>query len=301
MGHDPRMESFGEIAVFVRVAEARSFTAAAKALGITASGASRAVARLEQRLGARLLERTTRSNGHTTDGAAYYERCARILGELEGANEAIASAGGAPRGRLRVDAPTIIGQCVLAPALPAFLRRYPQLSLDLSTRDHIIDPIAEGIDVVVRMAELRESELLCKKLGAVRIVVAAAPRYLAERGRPRDPADLRKHDILAFPSSPHTLPWRFRTAGRDYQIAFSGRLHTNDRESLRSAALAGLGVAHFLEIHVEEDLAAGALEVVLAEHEQPPRPVYALYSRAKAELPKARAFLGFIEEELRRA
>jgi LysR family transcriptional regulator, regulator for bpeEF and oprC len=293
------VDAFGEIGVFVRVVEARSFTGAAKLLGLTASGVSRAISRLETRLGVRLLDRTTRSLGLTADGASYYERCSKILGELEEAHVALARTRGAPRGRLRVDAPTSLGGYVLGPAIPRFLAAYPELSLDLSARDHLIDPIAEGIDVVVRAADLRESELLHKKVGSMRLVLVASPRYLAARGRPKDPRDLRHHETIGFLSGPSALPWRFRTAGRDYTLPLTGRLHTNSAVTIRNAVVSGLGVAQLFEFHVRKEIAQGTLEVLMPDHELLSRPIYALYARDKAALPKVRAFLAFLEEQLR--
>jgi LysR family transcriptional regulator for bpeEF and oprC len=254
------------------------------------------VARLEARLGVRLLERTTRSIGLTVDGAQYYERCVSILRELEDANFALAQARTAPRGRLRVDAPTVLGRYVIVKALPRFLEQYPELSVELSVRDHLIDPIAEGIDVVVRVADLRESELVHKKLGMMRFMVVGAPQYLARRGRPKQPADLRAHDLLGFLSSSGVLPWRFRTKEGEMSFTPAGRLLSNDRDALREATLKGLGLSAFLEIHVSDAIRERRLEVVLAEHEMPGRPTYALYTRDKARLPKVRAFLSLLEE-----
>ncbi|HEY5956515.1 MAG TPA: LysR family transcriptional regulator [Polyangiaceae bacterium] len=293
------MDSFGEIGVFVRVVETSSFTRAAKVLGITASGVSRVVSRLEARLGVRLLDRTTRSLGLTADGAAYYERCSRVLRDLEAANVEIARSSGAPRGRLRVDVATTLGRHVVGPAIPDFLAAFPELSVDLSARDHIIDPIAEGIDVVVRMAELRESELIHKRVGAMRLVVVASPEYLKTKGVPQDPSELRSHATLGFLPSPATLPWRFRTAGRDYELSLAGRLHTNSPDAIVAAATAGLGVAQLVEWHFRETIARGALVVILREHEPPALPVHALFVKEKASLPKVRAFLDFLEERLK--
>jgi DNA-binding transcriptional LysR family regulator len=269
-------------------------------LGLTASGVSRVVTRLESRLGVRLLDRTTRSVGLTADGAAYYERCARILRDLEDADGALARTRGAPRGRLRVDAPTALGRFVLAPSLPRFLDAYPEISLELSLRDHLIDPIAEGIDVVLRMAPLRENELVRKKLGAMRFLVVASPAYLARRGRPEVPADLRCHDTLGFLAGPSPLSWHFRSHGRDVAFAPSGRLHTSSPDAIRHAALAGHGLAQLLEVHVREEIERGSLEVVLRDHGQRELPIHALYTRDKADLPKVRAFLDFLTECLKR-
>jgi len=295
------MDGFGEIGVFVRVVEARSFTRAGQVLRLTASGVSRIVARLEARLGVRLLERTTRSIGLTVDGAQYYERCIRILRELEDANLALAHAHTAPRGRLRVDAPTSLSRYVIAGALPRFLEKYPEISVELSVRDHLIDPIAEGIDVVVRVADLRESELVHKKLGTMRFVVVGAPRYLARRGRPQQPADLRAHDLLGFLTSSGVLPWRFRTKDGEMSFTPAGRLLSNDRDALVEATLKGFGLSAFLALHVSDAIRERRLEVVLADHEMPGRPIYALYTRDKARLPKVRVFLSFLDECFRGA
>jgi DNA-binding transcriptional LysR family regulator len=296
------VDAFGEIAVFVRVVERRSFTSAAGSLGLTASGVSRVVSRLEARLGVRLIERTTRSLGLTADGAEYYERCTRILRDLEEADVAIArSPRGTPRGRLRVDVPATLGRLVIAPAVPRFLDAYPDVSLTLSLRDQLIDPIAEGTDVLVRMAELRESELLHKKLGALASVVVASPAYLARHGRPASPDDLRKHATLGFVASGQPIVWRFGDGGPGSRFIPTGRLQTNSIDALRLAVLAGQGLASLLELHVRDDIARGALEVVLGDRPPAPITIHGLYSKQGATIPKVRAFLNFLEECVRKS
>jgi DNA-binding transcriptional LysR family regulator len=293
------MDSFGEIGVFVRVVEKRSFTRAGDVMGLTASGVSRAISRLEARLGVRLLERTTRSLGLTSDGAAYYERCIAILRELEAADGAIAQSRGVVRGRLRVDAPNVLSRFVIAPALPALLDEHPELSIDLSARDHLIDPIAEGIDVVLRMAELRESELVHKKLGTMRFVLVASPRYLARHGRPTSPSDLRRHRTLGFLVGATPIPWRFRTPSGDISFSPNGRLHTNSVDALIHAAVQGHGLAYTLAIRAKAEIERGELEVVMQNHESHELPIHALYTREKSALPKVRVFLDFMERCLR--
>jgi DNA-binding transcriptional LysR family regulator len=292
------MDGFGEIGVFVRVIEAHGFTRAGKSLGLTASGVSRVMSRLEERLGVRLLERTTRSIGLTAEGAAYYERCTKILRELEDANIALAGVRAAPSGRLRVDAPSALGRFVIAPAIPRFLAKHPALSLELSLRDHVIDPIAEGIDVVVRMTEPRDSELIAKKIGAMPVHLVASPRYLKQRGRPSSPQDLRRHDTIGFLAGGSSLPWRFSAGGQDTTYTPTGRLHSNSTDAIRAAALSGLGIAQVLEVLVRDELASGELEVVLRDREPPPRAIYALFTRDKATLPKVRVFLALLGEAL---
>ncbi|HEY0250570.1 MAG TPA: LysR family transcriptional regulator [Kofleriaceae bacterium] len=286
------MDGFAEIGVFTRVVDAHSFTLAATSLGITPSGVSRIISRLEQRLGTRLLQRTTRSLSLTDDGAAYYERCKRILVELEDAESAIASTQREPRGRLRVDAPIVVGQHLLAPVLPAFLSAHPQLSLDLSVRDHIIDPTAEGVDITLRMAALRDSDLVARTLGLCRMVTVGAPKYFAKHGRPKHPRDLAKHRVIGFWSEASGAKgWRFR----DGEFAIDAQLTTNSGDAQVAAALAGFGLIHVFEFHVREELARKRLEIVLAGHEPAPRPLSALYARHRAATPKLRVFLDWVE------
>jgi len=287
------MDAFAEIGVFTRVVDAHGFARASRSLGLTPSGVSRAISRLERRLGVRLLQRTTRSLGLTDDGAAYYQRCKQILVDLEAAEGALASTARAPLGRLRVDAPTVLGRYILGAALPPFLARYPGLALDLSVRDHLIDPIAEGIDVTLRMAAARDSELVVRSLGALRMVVAGSPSYLAKRGRPKHPDDLAQHDLIGFLITGAVLPWRFRG---DREHAITGRLQTNSGDAMRAAALAGIGLVHCYEFHIADELARGRLETVLVEHERPPRPVLALYERQRATMPKVRVFLDWVQQ-----
>ena len=299
MAHIADMDGFSEIGVFVRVVQARGFTKAGKSLGLTASGVSRVLSRLEARLGVRLLERTTRSIGLTAEGAAYFERCSKILHELEDANLALAGARDAPRGRLRVDAPSSLGRFVIAPGVPHFLEAHPDLSVDLTLRDHLIDPIAEGIDVVVRMAEPKDSELISKKVGGMPTHVVASPKYLARRGTPSSPGDLRSHDTLGFFAGGAALPWHFRGGTEALSFTPNGRLNSNSTDAIRDAALAGLGLAQMLEVVVRDEIARGKLEVVLPEFESRPRLIYALFTRDKAALPKVRVFLQFLTERLR--
>lgn len=289
------MDSFAEIGVFTRVVDSHSFTRAARSLGVTPSGVSRAITRLERRLGVRLLQRTTRSLSLTDDGAAYYERCKKILVELEDAESVLARSRTVPRGRLRVDAPTVLGRFVLGPHLPGFLAAHPELAIDLSIRDHVIDPIAEGVDVTLRMAALRDSELVSRNLGGMRMVCAGSPKYFAKHGRPKHPDDLRGHSTLCFLSGNVPLPWRFK---HDRELVLQGRLHTNSSDAQRAAAVAGLGMIHVYAFHIADELAKGRLETVLVDHERPPIPVYALYAKQRAATPKVRVFLDWIEERI---
>jgi DNA-binding transcriptional LysR family regulator len=292
------MDSFAELGVFTRVVEAHSFTSAARSLGITPSGVSRAISRLERRLGLRLLQRTTRSLSLTDDGAAYYERCKKIMVDLEDAESVLARSRSVPRGRLRIDAPTVLGRFVLGPGLPSFLATYPELAIDFTVRDQVIDPIAEGIDVTLRMAALRDSELVSRNVGEMRMVCAGAPRYFAKHGRPKHPDDLRAHSTLGFLTGGGTLPWRFK---HDRELVLQGRLHTSSADARRAAAIAGVGLIQVYAFHIADDLAKGRLETVLVDYERPPQPVWALYAQQRAATPKIRVFLEWIAERIQAA
>jgi LysR family transcriptional regulator, regulator for bpeEF and oprC len=283
------MELFSELGVFTRVVELRSFTRAARALCLTPSGVSRSVTRLEERLGVRLLQRTTRSVSPTDDGLAYYARCSRILEALDEANLEMARAQRVPRGRLRVDAPQLLGQFILGPALPGFLAAWPELSVDVTFRDHRIDPVAEGVDVVLRLGELTDSELVARRLGRVRTVVVGAPSYFKRRRTPRTPAELSEHECVTYLADGGSLPWRFREGAR----VVPGRLRTNSGAALVHAARAGLGLIQVFEFWVRDALAAGELRCALVTHEPEPRPLSALYARARHDLPRVRAFVEF--------
>lgn len=290
------MDGFAEIGVFTRVVDAHSFTAAATSLGITPSGVSRIIARLEKRLGTRLLQRTTRSLSLTDDGAAYYARCKRVLVELEDAESTLASAQREPRGTLRIDAPIVVGQKLLAPALPAFLAKHPALRLELSVRDHVIDPVAEGVDITLRMAALRDSELVSRVLAHCRMVTVASPKYLAKRGRPKHPRDLSHHTAVGFWQG-GLKPWWIDGG----EITMAAQLVTNSGDAQVAAAVAGAGLLRMFEFYVRDELARGKLEIVLANHEPPPRVLHALYAKHRAASPKLRVVLDWLAERMRAA
>jgi DNA-binding transcriptional LysR family regulator len=286
-------DAFSELEVFTRVVDLGGFSRAAAKLRLTPSGVSRIVTRLEERLGVRLLNRTTRSNSLTQEGADYYERCTRILADLHEANAALAKASAAPRGRLRVDVPLVFADFVVGAALPRFLARYPELDVDLTVRDRLIDPTIEGTDVVLRLAPPRDSELLARKLGAVRSLLVASPKYLARHGRPKTLDDLRAHAAVPYLSEQGPLPWRLKTPTGEVVLPVRGRLQAASGNVLTHAVLGGLGIAQTYEPHVTDELKRGALEVLLPALEPEPRPVHALFARQKAELPKVRVFLDF--------
>jgi LysR family transcriptional regulator, regulator for bpeEF and oprC len=293
---------FTQLQAFTTVVAARSFSRAAEQLGVTPSAVSRAVASLEERLGVRLLNRTTRSFSVTDEGSAFHARAVAILADLQDAERTASGARAKPRGKLRVDAPLALAEQVLAPALPEFLRMHPEVSVDLSLHDEYIDPIRAGIDVTLRMGKLQPSNLAARKLGAVRLLVVGAPGYFARYGRPSTPGDLAAHRCLTYLLRGRPMPWRFRdrAGGRVITAPVSGQLTAASGEVVRRAALAGVGLAYLFEYSFKGDVAAALLEVVLADHVLPPVPVHALYARSRPAV-KVRAFVDFVAEVFRRS
>src|SRR5260221_7575624 len=205
------MDRFAAMLVFVKVAETESLSAAARALGLSLSSVSRQLASLEDRLGARLVNRTTRQLVLTDEGRIYCERAKRILGAVEEAEIELSAQARAPSGRLHVSAPTLLGRLQLAPLLPAFLARYPQVAVDLTLIDRDVHLVEEGVDLAIRIGKLDESRLIARKLGHVHLVVCAAPEYLEKRGEPGTPEDLSRHDCLVFAEVPGAAEWQIMT------------------------------------------------------------------------------------------
>jgi DNA-binding transcriptional LysR family regulator len=288
------MGTFDDIELLALVVEGGSFAAAARRRGLTPSAVSRRIAALERELGVPLLARTTRSLRLTHDGEAFHERCLRILDELREAREALARARKKPSGLLRVDAPLALGRRVLTPHLPRFLERHPDIRLDLTLRDQIVDPIAEGLDLVVRIGPLGDSALIARRLGASRLVLCAAPRYLRKHGTPRSPADLARHECLGYLSDGRPRSFRFVSPAGVQAFDVSGHCHANDADVLHQLALAGRGIAALFDFIVAEDLARGALMLVLADHPSTTWPIHALYPKNRHLVPKVGAFLDFL-------
>lgn len=291
-----------DMVMFAAVARAGSYTAAADALGTSKSATSKAVARLERRLGTRLLHRTTRSVTLTEAGTALEVRAARMVEEAGAGAQAVASLASAPLGTLRVNGPVTFGEMHLAPALPALLQRNPGLRIELVLDDRLVDVVAGGWDVVVRIAPLSDSALAARKLAADRRVVAASPEYLARRGTPRLPEDLRAHDCLHYSNVSRAAEWRFRGARGPVSIPTTGSVDANHGLVLRAAALAGVGVGVFPEFMVAAELREGRLVELLAAHALPRRTaIHALFARARPTPPKVRVFVEHVAQRLREA
>lgn len=290
----------GELEVFVRVIEQGGFSAAARACGMTPSAVSKLVARLEQRLGTRLVNRSTRQLQLTPEGCAFYERGVRILADLEEA-ERCASEHTAPRGRLRVNANVPFGHHFLLPLAPDFLAQHPEVTLDIVLTDEVIDILEQRTDVAVRAGPLKSSNLVARKLGATRMVIVAAPGYLARHGTPTTAQELLAHNRLGATYARTQSGWPLRQGGEDIVIPVSGNAQASDGEALRRLALAGLGLARLAAFQVREDIAAGRLHPVLEDcNPGDLEEVHAVYVGQGGHMPlRVRAFLDFLAERAR--
>lgn len=284
------------ISLFVRVAEAKSFTKAAERLGISASAVSKAVTRLEERLGVRLANRTTRSVSLTEDGAAFFERCRQILSEIEDAETAVAHTRTNPTGRLRVLMPVGFGLKVLAPLLPAFATKYPDLNVDVEFSDRTADLAQEGIDAVVKVGNPGDTNLVVRKLCDLRYVPVASPAYLQRCGEPRTPQDLKKHNCLKYhiPQTNRYREWNFLTGGQDQSTPVSGNLNMNSGGALVEAAIAGAGIAVVATFMAYDPVRAGKLRVLLPEHASMGSPVWVGYLERRHLSLRIRCFVDFL-------
>lgn len=288
----------GEMAVFTAIVEQGSLSAAARTLGLTPSAVSRIVARIEGRLGVRLLVRTTRTLTLTTEGEAYLRAARRILADLAEVEGAIADQA-SPRGRLRVTASLAHGRLYIVPLLGDFTARYPGIVIDLNLSDRIVDLLAGQADVAVRFGQLADSPLTARKLGENGRVVVASPGYLARHGAPQVPEDLLAHNCLSFNFRRAEPGWPFRRDGRDYALAVTGSIEANNGESLAQLARAGIGVARVGQFAVVDDLASGALVPLLEPfNPQDREPLHALFVGGTAMAARVRVFVDFLVERL---
>jgi DNA-binding transcriptional LysR family regulator len=290
----------GEMEVFTRVVELGGFSAAARALEMTPSAVSKLVARLEARLGVRLLNRSTRQVQLTAEGGLFYERSVRVLADLAEAERG-AAASDAPRGRLSVNANVPFGEAALLPLVPAFLERYPDISLDIVLTDEVIDLIEHRTDVAVRAGPLKSSTLIARKLGATSKSILASPAYLARHGVPAAPADLARHNCLGFNRTRTLNGWPLLEDGRPVTIPAVGNTQVSDGASLQRLAVAGVGLARLARFHTREDVAAGRLVPVLeAFNPGDLEEIHAVFLGHGGYLPgRVRAFLDFLVENVR--
>ena len=290
------MDKLTSIRAFTRVVQHGSFAAAARELRLSRSAVSKYVIELEQELGSQLLVRTTRSASPTENGQAYYERCITILADLEEADLAVARLQSEPRGLLRVNAPMSFGTLHLGRAVADFMERYPQLQIQLVLSDQQIDPVQEGFDVTLRIADLPSSSLIARKIAPARRVVCAAPSYLARRGTPEHPDELRQHDCLAYGYLATGNQWKLTGADGDQWIHIPWTLCSNNGEVLRDAVVKGRGIALLPTFIVGADLQEGSLRSILTDYTAPEVSVYAIYPQTRHLSVKVRMFIDFLIE-----
>ncbi|MFL9876243.1 LysR family transcriptional regulator [Paraburkholderia megapolitana] len=287
------------MSVFVCAADRRSFAAAAEVFGISPTMVGKHVRFLEERVGAKLLNRTTRQQSLTEVGRLYYERCRQVLADADAADACADEMRAAPRGVLKVHAPVSFGSQRLVPALARYLRRYPGVDVDLTLADRPIDWVEKGYDAAIQIGELADSGFVARELKRYRMWLCAAPAYLAEAGIPQTAADLSAHNCLGFSYWQKKNIWRLSRGELTESVPVKGRLTVNNGQALRTAAIAGLGVIMQPEVLVEDDVATGRLIRLLPDYELPSRPVHLLYLADRRLTLKLRSFVDFVVEWLR--
>jgi DNA-binding transcriptional LysR family regulator len=290
-----KTSSSEEIAIFVQVSEQGSFAAAAEELALTPSGVSKAITRLEDRLGVRLMQRTTRRLVLTGEGETLLARGREILAAIEAAEAEVTIARGKPRGLLKVNTGTAYAKHRLAPLLPAFQMRYPDISFDLSIADRRVDVIGEQIDVAIRTGGSGDSSLITRRIGDMRRIICASPAYIARHGAPLVPADLAKHNCLLLTGFARLAAWPMRVDGRIIDMNVKGTVVCDSAELLLDMTLAGLGIARFGDFLAEEALAKGLLvPLLVGYHVVEVAPISALMPPGRQHLPRVRAFVDFL-------
>jgi DNA-binding transcriptional LysR family regulator len=292
------MDRLGSMSLFLRVLERGSLSAAGRDLALSPAAVSNHIRALEDWLGVRLLNRTTRQLSLTEAGETFRARCETILAKVAEAEATVASLQAVPRGILRVNAPIAFGVRHLGPVVAAYLDRYADMKLDLVLNDRLVDIVEEGFDVAVRVGDLADSQLVARRLAPCRFVVCAAPRYLELRGEPLRPADLQDHHCLEYSLRAPPGRWAFTAAdGKDISIAIAGRLRATNGDLLRSAAKAGLGVILAPTFIVCDDLKDGALRELLTDYTVKPTGIFAVYPTGRYPSPKLRSFIDFLAEQ----
>ncbi|MDE1173987.1 MAG: LysR family transcriptional regulator [Parvibaculaceae bacterium] len=288
----------GEMEVLTTIVAAGSFSAAARRLDLTPSAISRIVGRMERRLGVRLLLRTTRALALTPEGEAYHRACQRILADMAEAEQAVTEAA-SPRGRLRISCSIPYGSLYVVPLIPAFLALYPDILLDVSLTDSVVDLIEERADVAIRVGPLPDSALMARRLGQSGRVIVASPAYLARHGAPQAPEDLRHHNCLGFNFRRQRDGWPFRRGEEAFELPVRGNVEANNGETVRRLAVAGLGIARLGAFHVHDDIEAGRLVPLLEPFNGgDSEPVHIVFIGGTAMPARVRLFIDFLAEKL---
>ncbi|MGJ8530831.1 MAG: LysR substrate-binding domain-containing protein [Alphaproteobacteria bacterium] len=295
------MDRFDTMRLFVRVLERGSFTKAAADLNIPRSTASEAIQRLERDLGSRLLERTTRHIAPTPDGAAYYQRCVSILADLEEAEGALR--GHEPSGALRIDAPGTLTRVFLLPHLSAFLRKYPNITLQLGQTERLVDLVREGVDCVIRAGAAEDSSMIMRRLASIPEITCASPEYIAQYGNPKSVEDLEGHRMVGFLSSRSgtVMPLEFKVGKRFEEVPLPATVVANDADTVHHLAREGFGLVQAPRYRFLEDLESGRLVGVLPKAPPPPISLAAYYPQNRQLSPRVRVFLDWIVEVFEKA
>lgn len=293
------MDRLHEIEVFIAVADAGSFVKAGARLRLSPPAVTRAISALEDRLGARVFNRTTRSLTITDVGQRFLESARRVLTDLESAEKEAVGETGAPQGHLTVTASVTFGRLALAPIVCSFLAQHPRVSVSVLLLDRIANLVEEGIDLAVRIGPLPDSSLVAKRVGTIRRVLVASPGYLARRGMPLSPADLRLHSMIAFTGLMPNREWCFLDGRTGNSVSFVPRLEINDAVAAIAAAEMGDGITIALSYMVANHVREGRLVTVLDSATPPPVPVHLVYPQSRLIAPKLRAFVDFVTPRLK--
>lgn len=294
------MDKLDAMNVLAKVVASGSFAEAARRLGVTRSAISKAITQLEQALGARLLDRTTRRVTPTEAGLAYYERCLAILAQISETEAQISRLHDEPKGVLKVNAPMSFGTLYLGSAIADFMGRYGDLKVELMLTDRMVDPLEEGVDVTVRIGAMVDSSLIARRISTARVVLVASPEYIARHGEPEEPGDLGSHKCLHYGHSTTVPRWQLTDNELALTVPISACLSSNNGDTLRDAAVKGIGIARLPSFLVGADIAAGRLVVVLRDYPPQDATIHALYAPNRFLAAKTRVFIDFLVERFSR-
>ena len=290
------MDRIDAMQAFVTVADLQGFAPAARKLRLSPSAGTRLIAALEDRLGARLLQRTTRSVALTDAGTRYLERARRILADVEEAELAAEGERTRPAGRLVVSAPVGFGRLHVSPVMATYLQRYGEVSAELRLEDRVVNLVEDGVDLAVRIGILADSSLVARHVGEMRRIVVASPAYLVRHGEPKTPTEIAGHRTIQFGASAVTGEWRFTDAGRDFRLNIAPRFSSNGADAAIHYAEQGGGLTRVLAYQAADGLKRGTLKVVLEKFEQPPLPIHIVYPTSRLLSAKVRAFIDLVTE-----
>jgi DNA-binding transcriptional LysR family regulator len=293
------MDQLHLMTVFVAVAEAEGFSSGARKLGMSPPAVTRAIAALENQLGVKLLNRTTRYVRTTEAGERYLTDAKRILQEVQVANEGAAGINAEPRGDLAVTAPVLFGQMFVMPGIVDYLKRYPDTRVEAVLLDRVVKLLEEGLDVGVRIGELPDSSMRALKVGKVRLILCASPEYLQQAGIPQTPSDLTEHEIIFSQAINNDTDWKFENQGEQEHVKLSPRLKVTTNDAAITAARKGFGITRLLSYQVAPFLASGELKIILENYEPAAKPIHIVHRESHLSSTKVRAFIDLMAERLR--